>query len=97
VIRPLLAAAALLLTATAHATPSGRVLRYRGAGQGAVVFDPRVHAKAGLVCKDCHGALFPTRRTGLVSQGDHEDGTRCFACHDGRRAFSDCRRCHAGA
>ena len=94
-LRGLGLAAAVVLATAALATPDGRVVRYRGGERGRVVFDPRVHAKAGLVCNDCHSELFPTRRTGLVSRADHDDRRRCFACHEGARAFADCDRCHA--
>jgi thiosulfate reductase cytochrome b subunit len=90
-------ATALLATGVARATPRGGVLLYRGGGQGRVVYDGRIHAKAGLRCNDCHSGLFPTRKTGLIARADHDRGTACFGCHDGRRAFADCERCHSAA
>jgi c(7)-type cytochrome triheme protein len=95
--RLLVAAAALAVAAAARASPDGTVIRYGGGDRGKVVFDARVHRKAGLLCADCHASLLPTRRTGLTARSDHGAGTRCFGCHDGKRAFSDCARCHAGA
>jgi len=85
---------ALLGAGTALALPEGRVVNYRGGGQGRVTFDARTHAKAGLLCKDCHAEHFPTRRTGLISGKDHDRGTACFACHDGQRASNECATCH---
>lgn len=92
----LLALTLLAFAGAAGATPSGRVVRYRGGAQGGVVFDVRVHQRAGLVCGDCHAGFFPTRKTGLISEADHAKGTTCFGCHDGKRAFDACARCHAG-
>jgi c(7)-type cytochrome triheme protein len=89
-----LALAALLGPAQARATPGDQVINYRGGGQGRVSFDVRTHAKAGLRCGDCHAALHPTRRTGLISKADHERGTACFGCHDGKRASRACASCH---
>jgi len=86
--------ALLLVAGTASALPGDRVVNYRGGGQGRVSFDARTHAKAGLRCNDCHSAIFPTRRTGLISRIDHQRGTACFACHDGKQATSECAGCH---
>jgi phosphate transport system substrate-binding protein len=95
----LLALALLAVAGAAGATPNGRVIQYRGGAQGRVVFDVRVHQglKAGLVCGDCHAGFFPMRKTGLISQADHQQGTACFGCHDGKRAFDECARCHAAS
>jgi phosphate transport system substrate-binding protein len=90
----LLAAAALLAAGVARGTPADRVLLYGGAGQGTVIFDGRTHAASGLSCNDCHLELFVTRKRALITRADHEQGSACFACHDGRRAFSDCGGCH---
>ncbi len=89
-----LAAAALALAGGALALPGGQSTTYRGGGEGRVTFDARSHAKAGLLCRDCHADRFPTRRTGLISRADHERGSACFGCHDGKRAFSACDGCH---
>jgi c(7)-type cytochrome triheme protein len=94
VILAVLVTGALLGALDASASPDGEVIRYGGGGAGRVVFDPRVHLKAGLRCQDCHAALFPTRKLGLISRSDHDAGSRCFACHDGARAFATCDRCH---
>jgi len=76
-------------------------LRYRGGSQGTVVFGHRLHASKGFRCNDCHTdfaktgrQLFPTRKQGLITFADHRTAAKCFACHDGKGAFSDCKRCH---
>jgi len=95
--RPTLLLAALLALLAPAAAPASHddlVIRYRGGAEGPVTFDPRTHAKAGLVCRDCHADRFPMQRTGLISRVDHDRGTACFGCHDGRRASAACRDCH---
>ncbi len=76
------------------ATDQGKTLRYAGWGEGKVVFDGRTHAGKGLVCNDCHLKLFATRKRALITVDDHEQGSQCFACHDGSKAFNDCASCH---
>jgi c(7)-type cytochrome triheme protein len=93
-LRIALVAAGLASAATALAMSGGKVVNYRGGGAGRVTFDSRTHAKAGYVCKDCHADRFPTRRTGLISMVDHEKGTACFGCHDGKTATAACDGCH---
>jgi c(7)-type cytochrome triheme protein len=91
-----LAVIALTLSAlggAALATGDGALL-YGGAGQGKVIFDGRMHASKGLVCKDCHGDLFDTRKKALITMDDHAKAVACFACHDGKRQFNDCGGCH---
>lgn len=92
---------ALLPDISGKATDRGKALIYRGGDQGKVIFDGRVHAGKGFSCKECHTdfagkgiQLFETRRKGLISSVDHENGTRCFACHNGDAAFFDCEKCH---
>jgi len=93
--KPLLAAAlaTAALAGPARAT-SDKALVYDGAGQGKVVFDGRLHASKGLVCKDCHVDLFGTRKKALISVDDHVAGKACFACHDGHAAPGACVDCH---
>jgi len=94
-VRDLICALLLAWAAAAGATPGeSPVLLYRGAGQGKVVFDGRLHASKGFVCNDCHLTLFATRKRALISMADHRSGTSCFACHDATRAFSECSGCH---
>jgi phosphate transport system substrate-binding protein len=76
------------------ASEQGKTLRYTGGGEGMVVFDGRIHAGKGLVCKDCHMGLFATRKKALIATADHEKGTQCFACHDGAKASRECVSCH---
>lgn len=78
----------------AGATGGGAALLYGGAGQGKVIFDGRLHASKGFVCKDCHSEIFATKKKALITMDDHAGTTACFACHDGVTAFSDCKNCH---
>lgn len=93
-LRTALVVAGLASASAALAMGGGKVVNYRGGGEGRVTFDSRTHAKAGYVCKDCHADRFPTRRTGLVSRADHDSGVGCFGCHDGKTAFAVCDGCH---
>lgn len=98
-------AAFVLLTAAgglAGAT-SDTTLVYRGGGAGKVVFDGHVHAAKGYVCNDCHTnfnktgvALFTTQKKGLIDEAAHDQGSACFACHNGKVAFAvkNCEGCH---
>jgi c(7)-type cytochrome triheme protein len=90
--------AALLLGVLAagqvRAVDGNEALDYRGGAKGRVIFDGRTHAAKGLACNACHSALFATRRTGLITMGDHGTGAKCFACHDGTQAFNACTACH---
>jgi len=85
----------------AAAAPMVRAFTYRGAGEGTVSFDHATHASHGFVCVDCHtrwpatGAqLFQTQKQGLISMADHSGNGKCFACHNGKLAFSSCEQCH---
>jgi thiosulfate reductase cytochrome b subunit len=96
-MRILKGAAVLLATfaaASALAVPGGERLFYGGAGQGKVVFDGRTHASVGLRCAACHSDIFPTFKKALITKSDHRAGKACFTCHDGKKAFSDCAKCH---
>ena len=91
----------LLPDSSSQATDRGKSLVYRGGDQGKVVFDGKIHTAKGFSCKDCHTdfagkgiQLFETRRKGLISSIDHENGTGCFACHNDKIAFFDCKNCH---
>jgi len=85
--------ALVALSGTVFAT-SDKALLYGGAGQGKVIFDGRMHASQGYVCKDCHGDLFQTKKEALITMDDHGKAVACFACHDGAKAFNDCGKCH---
>jgi len=74
---------------------------YRGGGQGTVTFDHAMHASKGYVCGDCHTRLpttgtqlFQTQKQGLISVADHSSDGKCFACHNGKVAFTTCNQCH---
>jgi c(7)-type cytochrome triheme protein len=82
-------------------------IRYRGGAQGRVIFDHQSHASKGASCNDCHTdykgtgkQLFATRKKGLISFSDHASGTRCFACHEGKKTetqVGECNQCHRKA
>ncbi len=78
----------------AFSTGNGNVLIYGGAGQGKVIFDGRIHASKGLVCGDCHTKVFETRKKALITMADHSEEKACFVCHNGKKAFNDCEKCH---
>lgn len=81
------------LSGAAGAT-SDKALIYGGAGQGKVIFDGRLHASKGLVCNDCHGGIFGTHKSALITMNDHSEKVACFTCHDGTKVFNDCDQCH---
>jgi phosphate transport system substrate-binding protein len=85
--------AVLTLGAAAFAT-SDKALIYGGAGQGKVIFDGRLHASKGLVCQDCHSAIFATKKVALITMDNHGESVACFVCHDGSKVFNDCKQCH---
>lgn len=68
-----------------------------GRGTAAVNFAHDTHAAISS-CKDCHDKLFPMRKgVTKFTFDDHNKGKLCFACHDGKKAFSwsSCKNCHA--
>jgi phosphate transport system substrate-binding protein len=71
-----------------------KALLYGGAGQGRVIFDGRLHASKGLLCNDCHSAIFATQKKALITMDDHSNAVACFVCHDGTKVFNDCEKCH---
>ncbi|QOX80492.1 substrate-binding domain-containing protein [Trichlorobacter lovleyi] len=71
-----------------------KALLYGGAGQGRVIFDGRLHASKGMVCNDCHSAIFETQKKALITMQNHFEDKACFVCHNGKRAFNDCNSCH---
>jgi c(7)-type cytochrome triheme protein len=73
---------------------SDKALLYGGAGQGRVIFDGRLHASKGLVCKDCHSDIFETKKKALITMDDHGKAVACFVCHNGTKVFNDCEKCH---
>lgn len=55
----------LTLSSLSFATHD-KALLYGGAGQGRVIFDGRLHASKGMVCNDCHSAIFETHKKALI-------------------------------
>lgn len=92
-ITTILALAICLAAGVACATHD-KALLYGGAGQGRVIFDGRLHASKGMLCNDCHGAIFATSKKALITMEDHEKPVACFTCHNGTKAFNDCELCH---
>ena len=85
---------ALTLFLAVQVGASSKTLRYGGGGEGAVVFDGRMHAGKGYVCNDCHLQLFSTAQQARISMDDHSGDTFCFKCHDNKTASNDCVTCH---
>ena len=83
----------LTLSSLSFATHD-KALLYGGAGQGRVIFDGRLHASKGMVCNDCHSAVFETHKKALITMQNHFEDKACFVCHNGKRAFNDCNSCH---
>lgn len=83
----------LVIADMAGATYADKLIAY-GSSQGKVIFDGRTHAAAGLLCNECHPALFQTRKQALLTLADHNEVKGCFACHNGTRAFAECGKCH---
>jgi phosphate transport system substrate-binding protein len=84
----------LAIAEMAGATYADKLIAYGGGGQGKVIFDGRTHAAAGILCNECHPALFATRKQALLTLADHDKPNGCFACHNGIRAFYECGKCH---
>jgi c(7)-type cytochrome triheme protein len=99
--RPLIAAAALLLSSVALGAAFPAVLRIPRRDPGAPAFPPRAlfshrtHQSFG--CYACHPSVFPQAAVGFT-HAEMQDGKFCGRCHDGRTAFaiqgSACARCH---
>ena len=108
-LRTALVVAGLASASAALAMGGGKVVNYRGGGEGRVTFDSRTHAKAGYVCKDCHADKIE-----MISKTPHAI-IECENCHgpagtpegilhydaDKRaklpidRSREQCLRCHA--
>ena len=84
----------LIVSGVAFSTGGGKVLIYGGAGQGKVIFDGGIHASKGMVCNDCHAAIFDTKKKALITMDDHSSNKACFVCHNGKKAFNECVQCH---
>ncbi|MDR1685608.1 MAG: cytochrome b/b6 domain-containing protein [Desulfovibrio sp.] len=84
----------LFLPWTAHAVDQGKSLKYGGGGLGTVIFDGRMHAGKGYVCRTCHDDLFLTKKQANVRMSDHFTDNLCFKCHNSNEASKDCITCH---
>jgi c(7)-type cytochrome triheme protein len=84
----------LIASGLAFSIWEGKALIYGGAGQGKVIFDHQMHASKGMVCKDCHSAIFDTYKRALISMDDHSADKKCFVCHNGTKVFNECEKCH---
>ncbi len=75
-------------------TPKGPISF--GKGEEAVTFDHKAHISMNK-CNDCHTNLFPMKQgSSKIRFADHGSNKYCYACHNGKRAFSwnDCTMCH---
>ena len=93
----------VFLASNAFAVMAGKIVEYKGGGEGKVVFDGTTHANKGLGCADCHPSPFQMKKGSteikMASVNRHK---ACGACHDGTRAFKaeekkNCGKCHQGA
>jgi c(7)-type cytochrome triheme protein len=90
----------LAMSMTAFAVPSGKTLEFTPNGAAKVEFSGKVHADAGLKCKDCHPAVFKMKKGGdTITMKDINEGKFCGHCHNGTKAFSakeaaNCAKCH---
>lgn len=96
----LIATTILLCTSLALAVPASKTLEFTKSSMGKVTFEGKVHAEAGIKCKECHNKeTFPKMKQGTVTIKMDEiyAGKLCGVCHNGKRAFSakgNCKRCH---
>lgn len=96
--------AAILITlvtlSIAFAVPKTKTLEFTKSSMGTVTFSGKVHAEAGIKCKECHNKdAFPKMKQGTVTikMSEIYAGKLCGICHNGQRAFSakgNCKRCH---
>jgi len=90
----------LICAALALAVPASKSLDFTKSSMGKVTFSGKVHAGAGIKCKECHNkGTFPKMKQGTVTITMNEiyAGKLCGTCHNGKRAFdakSNCVRCH---
>lgn len=94
-------AIAVTFVCSAMAVPTGKTAEFAGGSMGKVVFDGKIHADKGLKCNDCHTKIFPMKKPGAEGSAKiaspHKAGDHCFACHDGKKAFTfegNCTKCH---
>ncbi len=56
-----------------------------------IYFSHRVHVRARVDCRECHGDMAATRE---IHQDEPFTMGRCLACHEERKATRDCLACH---
>ncbi|MCH9687830.1 MAG: cytochrome c3 family protein [Deltaproteobacteria bacterium] len=56
-----------------------------------LVFNHRLHIKAGSACEDCHGDMSQVRLATTLQLPREAD---CLSCHDGFQATDRCGACH---
>ncbi len=92
--------ATLLCASLALAVPASKQLDFTKSSMGKVTFSGKIHADAGIKCKECHNKdAFPKMKQGTVTITMNEiyAGKLCGVCHNGQRAFDpkgNCNRCH---
>jgi c(7)-type cytochrome triheme protein len=90
----------LLSASLAWAVPASKELEFTKSSMGKVTFSGKVHAGAGIKCKECHNKdVFPKMKQGTVTikMNAIYAGELCGKCHNGERAFAakgNCNRCH---
>ncbi len=81
------------------AVPPGMEVEFSKSPMGKVTFSGKLHAEKGLMCNDCHTAIFEQKKgAAQITMADHEAGQKyCFTCHNGTKSFEtkdNCARCH---
>lgn len=94
----------IALAFVGSAFASKNVLEFAGGSLGKVTFDGKMHnEKLGNKCMECHkgNVPFPMKKPGAEGAAKiaapHKAGEFCFACHDGKKAFTfegNCAKCH---
>lgn len=88
-----------ILARDGGAVPPGRTVEWI-APLGTVIFDGKTHADKGLICSDCHNAIFKMKKgSAEMKMADMHAGRFCGECHNGARAFetnnpANCLKCH---
>jgi c(7)-type cytochrome triheme protein len=59
--------------------------------QDFVIFSHARHRKAGVECRNCHGAV---SERDVITKEVPTTMKSCVDCHKARRAKSDCNTCH---
>jgi len=100
------AAAGLLLSGTVRSVQAdgdgGNIVFKNTKSFAPVVFSHQNHKSVGMVCNDCHDALFKKKQgstdvDNVLTMKALRKGKYCGSCHDGSRAFSvrkHCKKCH---